>query len=741
MERDERQPRLAPEVLELLEQLRTRIRRYVWIEGIGYAIAALLAAFWISLLVDWLFEPPAVVRAALIVGALVAAGWVLWRYGVSRALVPLPDRSMALLIERRFGKFHDSLLTAVELTEPLEREEPFLPEMLDRTCRQAQLEVSDVDLDEIFDAAPLTRAVSAALLLVVTVLIFGMTATDELGVWGRRNLLLSSELWPRQTRLVVDGFEDGVIKVARGSDLEVIAGADTSMEVPRVVQIRFRTDEGVRGWANMTRDGNATPGEDPYQRFSHRFQGVLSPIRFDVVGGDDRVRDLRIEVVESPTISEMELDVQFPSYTRREDRTMPVSGLMQIPRGSQVTVKARASKDLVQVTVEEPTAQGLASHQLHLWERDRRAFEFPLGRLDADKTLLFTLLDEDGIRNRDPIRVSITATRDEPPELAVRLSGIGSAVTPRARIPIAGNATDDYGIARLWFECLIDGSESQQFDLGVDPAGRDELPIDHALEVRDLQLRAGQKLTLSVKAHDTYALGEGPNTGASDRFLLDVVTPEELRAMLEARELNLRRRFEKIMEEVTDTRDALARIDFAAEPPSAADEPEDAEASGDESNAEPRAAELRRLQAERALQNTRKNASETRGVGTGFDEIHDELVNNRVDTEELKSRLKQSIADPLKQIADVRFAELVDTVTRLQDQADDRQAGPPTLAVALQQSDALLVEMQQVLAKMLELETFNEVVAMLRAIVESQESLQEETQQRRRQKVRELLED
>ena len=41
--------------------------------------------------------------------------------------------------------------------------------------------------------------------------------------------------------------------------------------------------------------------------------------------------------------------------------------------------------------------------------------------------------------------------------------------------------------------------------------------------------------------------------------MLDVVTPEQLRALLESRELVLRQRFESIMREMTETRDLLAR--------------------------------------------------------------------------------------------------------------------------------------------------------------------------------------
>ena len=54
-------------------------------------------------------------------------------------------------------------------------------------------------------------------------------------------------------------------------------------------------------------------------------------------------------------------------------------------------------------------------------------------------------------------------------------------------------------------------------------------------------------------------MGKGPNVGSGEQWLLDVVTPEQLRALLESRELVLRQRFESIMQEMTETRDVLAR--------------------------------------------------------------------------------------------------------------------------------------------------------------------------------------
>ena len=53
-------------------------------------------------------------------------------------------------------------------------------------------------------------------------------------------------------------------------------------------------------------------------------------------------------------------------------------------------------------------------------------------------------------------------------------------------------------------------------------------------------------------------------------------------------------------------------------------------------------------------------------------------------------------------------------------------AGPAARTKAVQQADAILVEMKQVLDKMLELETFNEALDLLRAIIKSQEKMNNE---------------
>ncbi len=742
---------LAPQIRGVLAQLRARIRRYVLIEGVAAAVVWLGLAFWVTLLVDWFFEPPAAVRLI----ALAAAGFVLLGILVRRIghrlLVPLADASMATVLERRFPHLDDALLTAVILADRESDPSQCNPEMLDRTCREAAGRIGGVHLREVFNPAPLRRQLALAAAVSASVIAFAVFQPAAFGIWAQRSLALSPELWPRYSRLLVDGFdEEGRVKVARGSEFDLVAKADTSWPVvPQLVEVRYRAEGGRRQRESMSRQGNAVPGQDPYQDYTHRFESVLASIDLEVHGGDASVRGLRIEAVDSPTINEMQLTVQLPEYTGRPDRTLPVSGVMQVPRGSRLVVQARSNKPLVRVRIDSvlddtpPPPVVLESDAL---DTDLQGFDLTVPPLMDDQTLQFTLFDTDGIQSREPTQLRLVAIADAPPQLAVRLRGIGTAVTPQARLPVVGEVRDDYGVARTWFEYSIDQGETTARVINEPAAAPTSVVMnDEALEAADLELAVGQKLALMVKAADLYNLGGGPNVGSGDRWQLEVVTADQLRTMLEARELVLRQRFEQIIREATETRDLLARMEFGAlAVAEGLGEPGGETADAGEGDDRPTPMQQltgRTLRVQRALQNSRKNAYETKGVAESFDDIELQLINNRVDTEELRFRIAEGIAQPLHAIAETALPELERRLDVLQQSLDDEKLGPARRDRARQQADEVVLAMQVVLQRMIELESFNEAVEMLRQIIALQGDLEQQTRQRQKQKVLDLLED
>jgi hypothetical protein len=147
---------------------------------------------------------------------------------------------------------------------------------------------------------------------------------------------------------------------------------------------------------------------------------------------------------------------------------------------------------------------------------------------------------------------------------------------------------------------------------------------------------------------------------------------------------------------------------------------------------------------QRAIQQSQKSVAEVLGVAAGFLGIREELINNRVDTEDRKNRLKGQIADPLNKTCAEQFPKLDERLTAL-----DALLGKAAAAkgvgeagqgadAAIDQANIVLGELEAVLAKMQDLETYNELLDIVRDLLKDQGKLIERTQQERK---RQTLED
>ncbi len=446
-------------------------------------------------------------------------------------------------------------------------------------------------------------------------------------------------------------------------------------------------------------------------------------------------------------------------------------------------------------------------------------FEYRIESLPPESVQLeFTLLDTDGIRSPQPVRLSLLGVVDEPPHLDVRLRGIGEAVTPSVFIPLAGTITDDYGVHRLaWTFQIIDGDQRRpelSLPFARDPQGLRNLVFDkdsapEILDPRELhreylrqqgkdpaetggaaapavpllpadedepsprpasapaaplspfELRPGNRVLLMVHAYDAReirlpvaphfdplrhacplggellvhawaigggnALGDsvlllGPNRGQSQPFSLEVVTPERFRAILAKKELNLRKRFEDIIGEVLATRRSLVELVAAPATPSP---------QGTDGTPAPISPQTLVLQ---LRQNSSKNAGEVQGVAIGFDEITEEFRTNRLDDfTELEQRLQGAIARPLHHVAGPMFGQLDARLAALEQAIRSGGAIDQPLLEAQLQIDQVLAAMERILNSMLELESYEEAIALIQEIVELQTEILERTQKYRTQ--------
>ncbi len=742
-----RQQDLPSAVSGLLDRLRKRIRWYVWLEGLALAIIWLGLAFWIGLALDYLpvlvgaGEMPRWARTGLLIGVTSGLLYILYYWVFRRVFVRLANRSLALLLERYYPEFDDSLVTTVELSD--QPHDSYQQSMLSQTEAEAVKRAPSVHLGRVFNRVPLVRNLAGATVAVASVLLFAVLAQQAFATWTSRLLLLSDETWPRRTYLEVLDFGEGQITVAEGSDLTVRVRADATRPTPPpdVCVIAYRLDGGEYGRVNMSRDGEPRDGHQYYRFDGKPFKGMLEDVDFDIIGFDFRISDLRVDVVKSPSVIDVEMACQLPEYTGRLARKQKWRPGASLPVGTRIDFTVQASKPLCEVTIED-----LATGEKQLLEfptdEETKEFQFDIASLREPLAIQLTLHDTDGIDSQQPYRLTIAALEDLAPTIDVTLNGIGTAITPDARLPLQGVVDDDYGVDRSWFQIAdIDGEAVRKLEFPVGVQGQVQSVLDlrkqRSDEPETWELQTGAQVTLSVRAQDFYDLTDDPNIGQSDEYALDVVTSFELLALLEARELNLKRRFEQIISEMTTTRDSLLRLQSEMNPSSESQIVE----PGDDNVPVDRLWSLRLLRAQRANQQGDKSRQEVVGVAESFSDIREELINNRVDTEERKRRLQEMIVQPLTVIGEEQFPRWQTQLIDLQAKLDKRENDPELLRRSVEDANAILLAMEDVLAKMIELETYNELVDLVRSIMQEQAELSEKTKEERKRQTRSLLED
>ncbi|HIA64209.1 MAG TPA: hypothetical protein EYN93_15185, partial [Planctomycetaceae bacterium] len=172
---------LDPKIQQLLQTLRTRIKMYVWVEGISLGMIWVTSMFWIGLAMDYLpilvgaNELSSVARAILLGIVAAALGYILYRWVFQRAFIAFSDRSMAILLERQFSAFNDSLVTSVTLKKSstdadthtddnheadVDSDVTYSRQMLSETVESALLSLDGVDVNQVFNKRLLLKRVA-----------------------------------------------------------------------------------------------------------------------------------------------------------------------------------------------------------------------------------------------------------------------------------------------------------------------------------------------------------------------------------------------------------------------------------------------------------------------------------------------------------------------------------------------------------------------------------------------------
>ena len=783
-------PSVAPEVAAVLGRIKRRIRTLVVLEGLAVALIWLVVMFWIALALDYLpvrfglDELSRTARIVLLVVTGAAAAWLIWHFILKRVFASLKDTSIALLIERKYPEFNESLLTTVERSN--RSAGAIVPQadasLLGQAAEQANALCKKISVSEVLNHRPIFRTLQIAGAALLSIGLFALISPDTIGTAVSRLCFLDQQQWPRQNYIEltalkvefqnpVEGIkefsaplvpkqsdsqsppEPNVYYVAKGAAVNLSVRAQTddaaadqsgrsSKKAPSSCVMHFHFTDG--GWSSQTlnRIGNASDGWQTFRLRGTPLGSISEDLTFYLQGGDHRIGPFEIHVVDEPLVESAELACVFPKYMVDEEsgrwtaRSLPVSGRMAMPLGTKVDVVAASNGNLSKVYAIDQN-----SGEVTRAEITEAGFTLPIEKIDGNRDIAFYMVDQHGVVSETPHRITLDSVEDQPPSVEGLLTGIGSAITPNAVIPLVGTITDDYDVNSIWIEIETPVSDTILQDVPQKKDGSIDTRFDFRQYAQDNSGFAlpdqNAEVLVVLKASDNMDLGTAANVGLGDEHTLELVSSSELLKLMEQLEVGQRKRLEQIFNEVSDVREYLVRTK-----PTAGDDSDVILEPGEASNSSPTASrqtdELRTLFAQRAILQVDKSSKEIAGVANAFDDIRMQLINNRVDSEDRKIRLAKQIVSPLRSITDGILKELRESVTKLDqsliDNAGDDVASRLTNQ-SIRQTDQTLAQIDEVLSILVKYETQNELLDIVRRMIDEQETLLDQVKKLRQREA------
>ncbi len=729
-------------------------------------------------------ESPRWIRVAMLGVLIAGALYILYQQIWKRWLVRWSDDSIALLIERKYPSFESALITTVQGSHrrsdrSQHEDHPSRAGLLELARERALALLDQVDVPSLVRTRSLQIQLVVLGVLLALSIIIGLTRPTWSNHWGKRLFALSNAPWPRSVQLGVEGiefevpsftgvssrerysvsFQEGRVPIPLGQSGLLKSFADLKGErVPETCTVYYRDDAGNRGRANMRRTAPSATKQN-FILDGPPLESISQSLWLSIVGGDARLSELRLEAVDAPMVSDLKLRVKYPAYLQRStqsrwgEETLDYRTGLRLPQGTEVEFLLTANKpiarcDFIQVQSSESTGRTEKEQTKPLPEPSDR-WSLPIGVLESSALFEFRLWDEEGICSNRIQQFVLSTIIDRPPQVDMVLDGIGTHITEIASIPILGKVKDEYDVRDVWLESVH--GEDRPMETKV--ARQTDEEVRYTLDCKELRdagkfpMQVGSALALTLAASDFFDLHPETQVGKSNSVQLSIVTPDHLLLLLDRREAAMRRRLEQIIGETRQLRDLIDNIQKRFSGELEGESPASNEDETPQESAEERRERIQRVQllrSQQAMSQISKSGSELNGVEKEIGQIGRELVNNRIDSVDRRTRWQEKIQRPLRSMLDTTWTEFASQTASLEKRfsqldpnSEDIRAN---LLEALKLNDQAISTLESILADMLELQDQTAIIDMLRDIIDSSSQLIEETKGYKKDQDRKALE-
>ena len=298
----------------------------------------------------------------------------------------------------------------------------------------------------------------------------------------------------------------------QNTSLTVIQGENITITVntvgrilPEEVQIHFNNQ-------NYYLEQN-TP-----QSYQYTFTEISAPIQFYFTANNVQSDIYNLEVIQTPTINAIGLQLNYPKYTQRKDEFLANTTNVTIPEGTKLTWQVS--------TQQTDTVRFIQGNDIDYFiKKAPSAFEYSK-QIKAALSYEITSSNQN-LTNFETLKFSIDVVKDEFPVIAVR-SNIDSI--SRGDAQFAGQLSDDYGLKKLqlvYYE-VLQPKKTTKIDIEIN---RETIQTFFYEFPKSLSLKKGTDYELYFQVADNDAVN-GSKWTKSAVFRYRQKTDEELKEEL-----------------------------------------------------------------------------------------------------------------------------------------------------------------------------------------------------------------
>jgi len=258
----------------------------------------------------------------------------------------------------------------------------------------------------------------------------------------------------------------------------------------------------------------------------------------------------RVDVQLQPRFEELIAKVTPPSYTGlpQNRQSYPFSEINLYP-GSSLQLEGTTNKALESIRVK---SKGEWIDLPKMEDSDNRAYRFDL-EPQASDTLLFEMVDEDGLKNRNPYTTRVNLRQDQYPAVTIQ-EPVGTVLKTDPRsVEVLYQATDDFGLTRAELRWRLTRAFVDEPITGTNPLERPRNGRTEAFgwDLTDLNLRPRDELTFIIRVWDNDEIS-GYKWSESQSVIIQVPSLADYFEDLDSKERDVQSDLDQITDNFRD---------------------------------------------------------------------------------------------------------------------------------------------------------------------------------------------